>query len=199
MTDPDRSFSEDELLQFIHGHAPDDLAARIEQAQGRDRELAAEIALMQGLKPALAASAERSNPPGELEWRRLEADIRRESRPASAPPQRSGGIVMWKAAAVFFALLALGQAGYQALGPGTGDPGYRTATGASATHVLAISFQDGTSEADLRALLQQIDATLVDGPGASGLYRIAFTTPEAMASGRDILNAAPIIEVVLDE
>ncbi|MEM7743305.1 MAG: hypothetical protein AAF409_06295 [Pseudomonadota bacterium] len=202
MTDRSDRFTEDELLSFVHGTASSGLVGRIETAERDDRTLAAELALMRSLKPALELSTGDMNPPGELDWRRLEAEIRRESPASSAPQSQragSGRIVMWKAAAAIFAVAAIGQATYLGLSPATTDPGYQTATGGTAEHVLAISFQPEATEAELRALLLAAGARLVDGPGASGLYRVAFETPDAMSEGRQRLETSPIVGMVLDE
>lgn len=202
MTDSSARFTEEELLSFVQGAAPAELAARIEQATGEDRQLAAEIAMMRTLKPAIALSTGGMNPPGEMDWRRLETEIAREtSRPTQiqAPPSRGGRLVMWQAAAALFALVAVGQAAYMTTQQTGTEPGYQTATGGIAAHVLAISFTANTTEADLRALLLASGARLVDGPAASGLYRVSFATPDALEEGRRLLEASPAIDAVLDQ
>ena len=202
MNDHTHGFSEEDLLAFVHQTASPDLSQRISDAQAQDRTLAAEIALMQGLNPALDASTGGLNPPGELDWRRLEADIKREQAAASAPraaAPRAGRVVMWKAAAMFFALATIGQAAYLTLSPAQNDQGLGLAQRYIAKHVVAVKFKDGVTEQQLRLLLQAASARFVDGPGASGLYRVAFDTAEAMASGRQQLENAPIIDLVLDQ
>lgn len=200
MTDPTHGFTEEELLAFAQGRAPEGLVARIEQAQSQDRMLAAEIALMQGLKPALAEASGGMNPPGELDWRRLKADIQKDAgQPAASSEQPQGGrIVLWQAAAVFFAIVAFGQMAYLSLAPNTADPVYQTATGANAAHVLVIGFAPDASATEIGAVLSAAEARIIDGPGASGLYRIAFEDADALKAGRENLEAAAAVETVLD-
>ena len=201
MTESSDEFTEEELLSFVQGSAAPDLAARIEEVRGQNRTLEAEIALMTSLKPAMALSTGDMNSPGELDWRRLETAIRQETSQAApqAQPARSGNVIMWQAAAALFAVVAIGQAAYTTLGPSLPEPGYETALPGSYENVLAISFTANATEAELREVLLSARATLVDGPGASGLYRVAFQSPEALAEGRQILENAPIIDLVLDE
>lgn len=107
--------TDDELLAYAQGKASPALAASIDEAQTIDRSLAAELALMTGLKPALGGA----NPLGELDWRRLEADIRRETQSARAAPVRSkppARLAIWKAAAVVLGLVAI-VSPVSALGP----------------------------------------------------------------------------------
>lgn len=199
MTDPRPPFTQDELLDFVQGKAEPDLAARIEQARGTDTALAAELALMEGLKPALALGD--ANPPGELGWRRLEAEIARtEAAPRPAAANTSGGrLVMWKAAAVFLGIAALGQAAYLFSTPADREPVYQTATQGVDAPVLALRFQPTATEAEIRALLQSAEARLVDGPGASGLYRVAFETAEALDRARPLLAASAAVDAVIEE
>ncbi|MEM7642853.1 MAG: hypothetical protein AAF366_10020 [Pseudomonadota bacterium] len=195
MNDDDRPFSEDELLAFAQGRADSGLAVRIETARADDPGLAAELALMAGLKPALAGAAGAVNPPGEMGWRRLEAAIGQQAAPARA----AGSVALWRAAAVVFGLAAIGQGLYFGTGQDGTAPGYQTASDEIFEHVLAIGLQPDATEAEIRAVLQAANARLVDGPGASGLYRVAFETAAALADGRLQLEAAEIVQLVLEE
>lgn len=191
-------FSDEETLSFVHGTAPQDLAARIEDALQQDPALAAEIALMRNLKPALAQ--ETANPPGELDWRRLDAAIEKE-RSATAPARTpSGNVVsLWKVAAVVFGLATIGQAAFLTTIISGPEVGFQTASDPAAEHVLVISFMPETTELEMRSLLQDTGARLIDGPGASGLYRIAFDTADALQTGRDQIANAEIVDLVADE
>lgn len=199
MTDSSHGFTDEDLLAFVHGIAPKDLTTRIEDAQAQDQMLAAEIALMRGLKPALANASDALNPPGELDWRRLKADIEKESRPAVATTApRSGRVLYWQAAAVFFALIAVGQIGHSLWSSDTTEPVYQTATGSDADHVLIIGFAPNASASEISEMLRSANARVIDGPAASGLYSIAFETEEAMVAGRQQFEDAAFIETVLD-
>ncbi len=61
--------------------------------------------------------------------------------------------------------------------------------------VLQVRFESSASEAHIRALLQQHDATLIDGPGALGVYRIRLNGIEprdraGVAKALDALRAS---------
>lgn len=198
MTNDDRLFSEDDLLAFVQGRATPDLSARIEAARDQSPDLGAELALMQGLKPALAGAAGSVNPPGELGWRRLEAAIGQETAPVRSTGS-AGSVALWRAAAVVFGLAAIGQGLYLATGSDGAVPGYQTASDEIFEHVLAISFRPEATEAEIRAVLQAANARLVDGPGASGLYRVAFESDAALTDGLSQLAAAAVVQLVVPE
>jgi hypothetical protein len=198
MIEPQKYFSEDELMAFVSGTASPDLSSRIDETQAREPALKAEIALMQSLKPALAGMPGMQDTPTELGWHRLQAAIRHEQHgveQTSVTPR----IALWRAAAVFFGVAALGQATYLAMSVDTPVAGYQTATEASEDHILVVSFGPDTSESAMRHLLQTTNARLVGGPGPSGLYRVAFDTNDALETGRVLLQDADIIELVLDD
>ncbi|MEO1494568.1 MAG: hypothetical protein AAFV19_20665 [Pseudomonadota bacterium] len=199
MTRDHTPITDDDLLSFAQGKAGPDVSAAIEEAQRDDPVLAAEIAMMQGLKPALAELSGGANPPGEFGWRRLEGEIDREIRAPVAPQERSGGnIIMWKAAAVFFGLAVLGQTTYHAMTPAP-EVTYQAASQVAAEYVGAVRFAPTATEAEIRAVLQAIGARLVDGPGATGIYRVAFNSQEELTAGKAALSESGVIDAVMWE
>ncbi|MBE3640460.1 hypothetical protein [Mangrovicoccus algicola] len=190
-------FSEDALLAFIRGEAPPDQAAEIAAAREADPQFAAELGVMAALGPALR-DGDTVQPPGELAWRRLEAQIRRET-PAAAPvPARARQLRMWQAASAICAVAALGQAAFLATRPAA--PGYQTASGpAAAAHVLAVAFDPAATEAQMRALIRAAGAEITGGPGAAALYRLGFADEAAREAARAMLDADPIVALVAEE
>ena len=98
---------------------------------------------------------------GDLGWARLQRSIRQDAR-------RETLARVWKPALAMAAGLALVVQGallYQA------DDGRAGLAGREDAQVQ-ITFAPDAREADLRALLQEVGATIVDGPSASGVYRL---------------------------
>ena len=52
---------------------------------------------------------------------------------------------------------------------------------------------------EVEALLETIDARIAGGPGASGLYRIAFGSEAGLSKGQDILRSSPLVDIVAAE
>lgn len=188
------SFSDDDLLAYTRGEAPEELARRIESEISQNRDLEAEIALLGALKPALAADA--INPPGELGWRRLEAEIQREQVPHQNVDS-SSALRMWKVASVLLGLGVLGQAAY--IVSMDNQPAYNTASAVDEDHVVGLAFEPEASVSDISTLLGEVEARIVDGPGALGLYRVAFDTEKKLRSGREQLRASDLVILVADE
>lgn len=191
-------FSEDELLAHMRGEAAPELSQRIEAAAANDPALCAEIATMQGIKQALM-DGETGNPPGEFAWRKLEAAIREE--PTSAQQSRSSGAVTWwRAAAVFLGLAVLGQGAYLVVNQTPHEAaGFRTASHATEQHVLAIRFAPGTQVDAMTALLRGANARMIGGPGASGLYRVAFASDDARQAARAVFDGSDIVTLIAEE
>ncbi len=193
MDRPD-GLTEDALLAHLRGESTPEDAAKIEAAAAEDPDLRAELALMGGLKGALAAATDGPDM-REFGWRRLEADIGKTTR--TAPPQRTH---IWRIAAVFLGALVLGQGAYIAMAPVTGEaPTFRTVSEEAAAFGLGIGFVATAEIGDIQELLRATNARIVDGPGAIGLYRLAFETEAARDAGREVLSASPLVELVAEE
>lgn len=186
----DRSFSDEELLDYARGDASDALAARIEAAAAQDQMLQAEIAVLQSFKPALAIDD--MQPPGELGWKRLEASINAEATPARSTS-------LWRIAATVLGLAVLGQGAYIATQmPGNPDQ-FRPVAEVAEAHVLGVVFEDTTTMADLAALLSAAEARIIDGPSAIGLYRLAFVSAEAREAARETLATSSFVSLIAEE
>ncbi|MEM7488051.1 MAG: hypothetical protein AAF390_02895 [Pseudomonadota bacterium] len=193
MDRPD-GLSEDELLAHLRGETTPEHAARIDAAAAEDPALRAELALMGGLKGALVTSTDGPDA-REFGWRRLEAEIGKTQR--ARPPAQTN---LWRAAAVFLGALVLGQGAYIALAPGTGpEPVFRTVSETPVPFGLGVAFVPSAEIGEVQALLRETGARIVDGPGAIGLYRLAFETAAARDAARDTLDGSPLVELVAEE
>jgi anti-sigma factor RsiW len=110
---------------------------------------------------------------GDLGLQRLLQAVRKERKAQSARPR-------WLIPAAIAASLVIAVQAVMLLQPGPQAPVYAPLSGPSAGRgVLQVEFMPEAREADLRNLLRDAGARIVDGPSAVGLYRLA------VASGRD--------------
>ncbi|MGR3804689.1 hypothetical protein [Marinibacterium profundimaris] len=184
---------DDRLLDYVSGRLPAAEAAQIETAAG-DPDLAADIALMRGMRAALRDGTEREAP-GELGWKRLERAMDA-AGPQRAPlPRRTP---LWQVAAVTAVAAVLGWQ-FVAL-PMLGGPqaGYGTVSEAPAeAHSLTLAFAPQATEAEIRALLAEAGGRITDGPSALGLWQVSFDDAGARDAALAAFGAVPgIVEHV---
>jgi anti-sigma factor RsiW len=155
--------------------------SRVEAALGADPELQAEFSVLKQIRTQMQSDAvERS--PGEFGHARLMRDLARE-----APPGRSNRLWQGLAAAAL-ALLVV-----QTVFSLNGGSLIRLAGGETETTsgpVLTVAFAGSATEADIRALLIEAELTIVSGPSALGLYRLAAKDEAARTAGLAKMNAA---------
>ncbi|CTQ48576.1 hypothetical protein [Jannaschia donghaensis] len=198
MTTRTDGLDEDALRAHLRGDATPEETTRIESAAAGDPALRAELALMGGLKDALASATDGPDA-REFGWRRLEAEILKNSATVPAAPARRAHL--WRVAALFLGALVLGQGTYIALAPGTGDtPSFRTVSeDAAIPFGLAVGFAASAEMGAVQTLLDELEARIVDGPGAIGLYRLAFETAAARDTARQTLAASPLVDLLAEE
>lgn len=185
------AFTEDDLLDHVRGRGSEEMAQRITALEAEDDAFRAEMAVMRGLKGALA---DQDAGPGAFGWKRLEAAIAAETAaPARDTPN------WWRIAAVFFFVASAGLAAVVANRAALDAPTYRTASEVSAGLVLGVIFAPTAAAADMADLLRSADAQIIEGPSAIGLFRIAFETEEARAAGLATFEASPLIALVAQE
>jgi len=139
-----------------------------------DAGITDELAFSRKLRTALKTQALTS--PGEFGLARLKRDIAREQSAAISPTSdrwRATSFAAIAASLILAVIIVLRS-------PGPQEGGYQLAgssTVVDAVH-FQVTFQPDTSEAELRALLTDIDLTIVEGPSALGLYRLRANDPE---------------------
>ncbi|APX10709.1 anti-sigma factor family protein [Tateyamaria omphalii] len=189
MDRPD-GLSEDTLLAHLRGETDPETAARIEAQAEADPALRAELALMAGLRGALA----QGEGAAQGGWDRLAAEIDR-TKPANLPHRP-----VWRIAALFLGAVVLVQGAFLVVGDGSGDgPLYRTVTEAPAEATLAVAFEAETTAAEIEALLRETGASIMDGPSALGLYRLVFVDAAAREAAQTALETSPLVEIVAEE
>jgi hypothetical protein len=168
---PERREQEEALPFLVNGTLAGEEREALERALAEDAALGAERDFLAELRDALRERGSTLDP-GEWPLRRALRTIERErSQGRRVHP-------VWRALALAASLAVLVQAGVlvrQTLGPGPGArPLGGEAVRAGDRAVLQVAFAPGVSEATVRALLAESRATIVDGPSAAGLYRVAL-------------------------
>ena len=101
---------------------------------------------------------------------------------------------LWRIAAAALATLAVGQGIF--IGTQIGDaPGYTLASEASTQAVRKVAFAPDAALSDIELLLRDVDAEIVAGPGALGLYTLGFGS-EAACAAASTLESQPILSTV---
>lgn len=102
-------FPDDEtLLAYVRGDLEEGERARIAELERGNAEVAADIALIRGLRAASAAADAEVRAPGTFGWARLAREMDAAAPRAAAPPRRTWGNVrpLWQLAAA--AVVAVG-------------------------------------------------------------------------------------------
>lgn len=171
-----RDRAQDELLPFLaNGTLDADERAALEGALATDEALRAEHDFVARLRLGVKAASDAPDP-GELPLRRALNRIAREETRLRRP---SG---WWRAVAIAAGVAVVIQSGVlvrQLYAPARGGPALLGAERpAGERAVLQIVFAPEAREAAIRALLREVQATIVDGPSASGVYRVALEDVE---------------------
>jgi hypothetical protein len=158
----DREKDIEQSLPWLANETLEGEEARMAEDLARESPAAArDLEFMRGLR-AQMKTMDSGNSPGELGWRRLQQQIARERKGAV---RGAGWRNIAAIAAAVVILLQAGIIGYQwSQGPVT------TAGGDGAT--LQVRFAPEANETAIRELLQQVHGTIVDGPGALGVYHL---------------------------
>ena len=155
---------------------------RVEAAIAADPALQDELAALRAIRFRMQEEALPYSP-GAFGKARLLRAIE-----AEAPARRGW---LWPAAvAAAVALLAVHTAFvWQEDGLRLADGGVEVATGP----LLTVAFAGTATEADIRALLLELDLTIVSGPSAIGLYRLAARDEAAREAALARFAAEPAI------
>ncbi len=179
----------EELLPwYVNGTLSADERQRVETHLASHPDADEEVRFLQALR---ASVKQTELPVDELGWRRLQRTMRADPTAETTTQATVTSISSptWMKFAVAASLTVALLQGLYILRPAD-DPmaGYTTLSGGSAvaiaegTVLAQIDFAPEATEAAIQSALQEVGATIVDGPSAIGPYRIAFST-EAGAAG----------------
>jgi anti-sigma factor RsiW len=186
MTGPDRDEISALLVFLANGTLEGEDRARVEAAVAVDPDLQAELAALRAIRARMQAEP-LPHSPGAFGQARLLRDLDREAR--TARPGR-----LWQGVAAAAVALLVVQTALT-----WRDDGLRLADGetaAAAGPVLTVAFAGTATEADIRALLLELELTIVSGPSAIGLYRLAARDAAARATAVERLGSSPLVESV---
>ncbi|MDH3546093.1 MAG: hypothetical protein OEN22_03290 [Gammaproteobacteria bacterium] len=174
----------DLLTAYVNGTITDDDRARVEKAAQADKHLQQELDFLAALRGSLQHEAVES--PGQWGWKRLQRDIRREKRPNRIA--RS----VWKISAVAAVLVLVVQTAYFMQIPDTTQ--YQTLSGPiNEENLLQLRLRPDARQEEVLELLLAIDAEIVSGPSAIGLYHIVVKDVDAALA---VLETSDIITYV---
>lgn len=173
------------LNQTLDAGSRDKVRAHLAGCQRCQQELAFLDALREGLQQPLPAA-------NDVALARLMRDIRAEKK-QTAPA--SG----WKRAFIAAAALVLVQSLLLTQEWRSDDAVYQPLSGITEQGIIIVRFQPDAREADIRALLRSLDVQLVDGPAASGLYRLHSYREDLEPVVRQLRNQDHIVAEALVE
>ncbi|CAD0186758.1 hypothetical protein RUESEDTHA_03669 [Ruegeria sp. THAF57] len=196
MTGPNSEDDEpQDLLVFLANDTLEGEERRVlEQAVAANPELRAELAALTAARIQMQGT-EVETSPGEFGLARLMRDANA-NRSVTQPKATKPGL--WKIAAIAAMALLAVQATLPYLNTG---PDVELADGGPESldtgPTLTVAFAATATEKEIRALLLELDLTIVSGPSALGLYTLAAKDEGAAARALDRLNAATgIVESV---
>lgn len=182
------------LLDCSKGRLSDAQMLDIKQAASESDEIAAELALYQGLSRAGAQSDDSVSPAGELGWARLSRAIDQHEGAQELPVaanDNSGGL--WRYASMALGFIVLGQFAFMGFGANTSDDVYQPVTPQVAAFSAQITFVETANEVAIRQLLLANDAEIIAGPSSLGIYELVFADEASRAAGLRRFSEAPEI------
>lgn len=203
----------EELLPwYVTGRVTREEARGVEAALKTMPDLAAKLAAVQREREAVARGSEAVEPPPPENLQRLLRQVEK-TRQARVPKMDAaasgtdwlnavfGRRIVWQAAFAA-ACVVIAFLGVRLYDPAT-SPGFGTAagiTGAEAGANLVVTFQPTAPNADVSALLESLDAVIVDGPKPGNAYvlRLPSADPEDVASAMErLLQRRDLVQSVL--
>ncbi|MEL6376001.1 MAG: hypothetical protein AAFQ04_02240 [Pseudomonadota bacterium] len=176
------------LLVFLaNGSLEGEEREAVEAAVDADPDLQAQLQALKAMRESMQKEAEVQSP-GEFGLARLLRDIEAETMTAPpaanipAPPR------FWKIAAMVVFGLFIAQTAYLGLSDGSGFElaGEEESIGVGPT--LVVAFNPDATEAQIRALMLELDLMIIDGPSALGLYTLAATDEAARTAALSALK-----------
>jgi len=186
------------LPWYVNGTLSDDERQAVEALLQRSAEARATLETLQTLQTDIKAELQEPAP-GELGWKRLQKSIRNQSNPIQIPKaQRDRPIWNRFLAAAAVLIIAL-QVGLLLKTPTDTTPrllGTEPGTGQfENAQIYRLVIAPDAAWSEVLALLQDLNAQLVDGPSALGVVTIAVKPPaEREAAVLEQLSNHPAIE-----
>lgn len=177
-----------ELLPFyVNGTLDSDEKALVEQAIKNTPSLKDEIAFLEQLRGEVK-NIEFGSSPGELGLKRLQKSLA-EERLKNDPIVRAQRKISkeqnwgWRAAAIAACLLLILQTLITTMPHKPGDLSAAGGPAITRTNgdIISVTFAPNAREENIRNLLLSINASIVDGPSALGVYKLSVSKDPAVA------------------
>jgi hypothetical protein len=188
------------LLDCAKGRLSEEACAEVEAAARADAAISEELAYYKGLVGAGELGSVHEASPGELGWARLSRELDGLEGAQDLPERAANdNSRLWKFAAIALGILAIGQFSSSFIGsPAQDTARYVPVTETGAEFVAQIAFAENVSEKAVRDLLVAVEADIVSGPSALGIYRLGFADADARDRGISVLSkSAEIVDSVI--
>jgi anti-sigma-K factor RskA len=176
------------LPEYVNGSLSTENIKRIEQAMQHDMDIKSEIAFLQQLRQIV--KNEEVESPEEWGWARLKRSLPKENE-LEAPVAKTSS--WWRPLAVAASFAFVLQTSYMLFNENKLDDGYVPLSTSELENTIQIVFDKNINESQIRDLLNSIDASIVSGPSAVGVYRI---TAKDRDTAIRVLKESPWIEHV---
>ncbi|MGH6947297.1 MAG: anti-sigma factor family protein [Kiloniellales bacterium] len=164
----DRDFEVEQMLPwYVNGTLTADERETVEAYLAQVPEARDEVAFLRRLRDEVKAKQPVTTP-GEFGLKRLQRQVEQERA------ARWRGAGLWRAAAIAAALVILVQGAVLFQTWRNGGDFIVAGTDDASAVVLQMTFDPQATEAEIRQVLQTVDAHLVSGPGALGVYRVVL-------------------------
>lgn len=189
------------LLDCAKGRLSEQVCAEVEAAAQADTTIFEELAYYKGLARAGEQGSVTEASPGELGWARLSRELDRfeDTQSLPEPAAANDNSRLWKFAAIALGLLVMGQFSAGFIGtPPQEAPRYIPVGESEAEFGAQITFAENVSEKAVRELLIEVEANIVSGPSALGIYRLGFVNSDARDQGiSELSQKSDIVESVI--
>ena len=173
------------LLDYVKGRLGVEDTAAVEAAIEKDPHLRQEVSYYQNLSNASEPAPRPVD--HEFSWAKLSKAVdalpnAHASLPKAANDNR---VSLWRAAAFAFGILAIGQSVvlFSPIGKTSNDGEIYMPVTETAEFEASILFAPGAASSEITSLLNDLDAEIVGGPSAMGLYDIRFRDAESFGTG----------------
>jgi len=186
------------LLSYAKGRLSVDERADVDAAAAQSPELHEELEYYKSLASAMEAAPSDDAAPGELGWARLSRALDETDRmeeTVATPVGANDNSRGWRYAAMALGLVVMGQFGALFVQQQSADDTarYVPVTSQSAEFSAQITLVPDATEASIRDLLVSVDANIVAGPSALGVYQLGFVDAEARDQGLSTLKEATTV------
>lgn len=200
---------DDKLALMVNGQLDEQEQAALKKQIQADAGLAAEAEFLHTLHKGM--QQQNDVPPGAMGLARLKRDIEAEQKRAATSTQTANdnnsvtkmqapnNSNFWKPLSIAACCLLAAQTFLTMQGSSRGDPsgvvplaGNPVVTGPQ----LQVVFKDTATAAQIREALLSINAELIGGPGALGIYTLQLPTSADVGQAQIALSGLPFIEEV---